>query len=144
MPQIAEVARVAHTQLSKTSSTHAVWIESLKAQGDFKEYSGVRCVFIYYTLKLDRLGCVSDSTRHYHLYRRKYTTKAAVVTNDNTAVDQPRPSLLHNVRSRNTQPHLKVGLGISRTNADSHWNPLYNEFLLWKRNDSSVLLFTWS
>ena len=38
---------------------------------------------------------------------------------------------------------IKVGLGISRTNADSQWNPVYNafhrNFLLWKRNDSSVL-----
>ena len=47
------------------------------------------------------------------------------------------------VRSRNTQPHLKVGLvisrtnedsqckvglGISRTNADSQWNPVLNAF----------------
>jgi len=44
--------------------------------------------------------------------------------------------------------HIKVGLGISRTNADSQWNPVYNvfhrNFLLWKRNDSSVVLYTWS
>jgi len=26
------------------------------------------------------------------------------------------------------QPHLKVGFGISRTNADSQWNPVYNAF----------------
>jgi len=34
------------------------------------------------------------------------------------------------VRSRNTQPHLKVGLVISRTNAltDSQWNPVYKAF----------------
>jgi len=29
---------------------------------------------------------------------------------------------------KNTQPHLKVGLGISRTNADSQWNQVYNVF----------------
>jgi len=42
----------------------------------------------------------------------------------------------------------KVGLSISRTNADPQWNPVYNAFhqffLLWKRNDSSVVLWTWS
>ena len=42
----------------------------------------------------------------------------------------------------------KVGLGISRTNVDSQLNPVYNVFhlifLLWKRNDSSVVLYTWS
>jgi len=32
------------------------------------------------------------------------------------------------VRSRNTQSHLKVGLSISQTNADSEWNPVYNAF----------------
>ena len=36
---------------------------------------------------------------------------------------------------------MKVGFGISRTNADSQWNPVYNTFhrifLLWKRNESS-------
>ena len=39
---------------------------------------------------------------------------------------------------------FKVGLGISRTNADSQWNPVYNAFhlflLLWKRNESLVVL----
>ena len=29
------------------------------------------------------------------------------------------------VHSRNTQPQLEVGLGISRMNADSQWNPVY-------------------
>jgi len=29
---------------------------------------------------------------------------------------------------KNTQPHLEVGLGISRMNADSQWNPVYNAF----------------
>jgi len=28
----------------------------------------------------------------------------------------------------NTVNRLKVGLGISRTNADSQWNPVYNAF----------------
>jgi len=32
------------------------------------------------------------------------------------------------VCSRNNQPHLKVGLGISQTNADSQWNLVYNAF----------------
>jgi len=32
------------------------------------------------------------------------------------------------VRARNTQHHLKLGLGVSRTNADSQWNPVYNAF----------------
>jgi len=39
----------------------------------------------------------------------------------------------------------KVGLGISRINADSQWNPVYNvihRIFLWKRNDSSVVLYT--
>jgi len=30
------------------------------------------------------------------------------------------------VRSKNTQPYLKVRLIIYRTNADSQWNPVYN------------------
>ena len=42
---------------------------------------------------------------------------------------------------------FKVGLGISRTNADSQWNTyslqrISSIFLLWKRNDSSVVLYT--
>jgi len=32
------------------------------------------------------------------------------------------------VRFESTQPCLKVGLGVSRTNADSQWNPVYNVF----------------
>jgi hypothetical protein len=49
------------------------------------------------------------------------------------------------VSTRLTKYHLfKVGLGISRTNADSQWNPslqrISSNFLLWKRNDSLVVL----
>ena len=32
------------------------------------------------------------------------------------------------VCSNKNQPYIKVGLGISRTNADSQWNPVYNAF----------------
>ena len=32
------------------------------------------------------------------------------------------------VSSKNTQPHLEVGLDTTRTNADSQWNPVYKAF----------------
>ena len=44
---------------------------------------------------------------------------------------KPRPNLRTSFCRgdlKNTQPHLKVGLGIFRTNADSQWNPVYNVF----------------
>jgi len=43
----------------------------------------------------------------------------------------PRPNLRTSFCRgdlKSTQPHLKVGLGISRTNADSQWDPVYNVF----------------
>jgi len=47
----------------------------------------------------------------------------------------------HNMK--NTQPHLKVGLGISRTNADSEWNPVYNTFprICWCGNETFCRYF---
>jgi len=40
--------------------------------------------------------------------------------------------------------YFNEGLSITRTIADSQWNPVYNalhrNFWLWKRNDSSVVL----
>jgi len=42
-------------------------------------------------------------------------------------------------RCRSIRTFVKVGLGISRTNANSQWNSVISSnFLLWKRNDSSV------
>jgi len=52
-------------------------------------------------------------------------------------------SILHNLESY----LFKVALGISRTNADSQWNPVYKAFhriqsssSLWKQTDSSVVM----
>ena len=52
------------------------------------------------------------------------------------------------LRTNNARVMFKVGLGISRTNADSEWNPSLKRsssiFLIWKRKDSSVALQSWS
>ena len=38
------------------------------------------------------------------------------------------PSFSPSFSSLETRPHLKVGLGISRTKVDSKWNPVYKAF----------------
>jgi len=41
---------------------------------------------------------------------------------------QPQYLLRVDLNPSKTRNPLKVGLGISRTNADSQWNPVYNVF----------------
>ena len=57
--------------------------------------------------------------------------------------DKATLGVLHSQIMAQELSTLKVGLGISRTNVDSRWNPVYNafhRFFLWKRNDLSVVL----
>ena len=63
---------------------------------------------------------------------------------------KPQPNLRTSFCRRdlkNTQHHLKVRLGISRTNADSQWNPAYNafnKFLVVKTKRFVGSFVTWS
>jgi len=85
--------------------------------------------------KMLALGvCLPQSRRATQVYHVKITCElllpicfVSTTTNSMKCLVNWIPMNAH-VRFENTQPCLKVGLGISRTNADSQWNPVYNAF----------------
>jgi len=67
------------------------------------------------TLRRDHVWITADNLFHFHK------------TNSMKCFVNWIPLNTH-VRFNWTQPYLKRGLGISRINADSQWNPFYNTF----------------